>query len=628
MVGPEVVVGRIVADKYQILELLGRGGMANVWLARDERLGKLWAIKEIKPNTQGTRGEVFRQALVDEAHLMKRLDHPAIPRVVDIMDTGATTFVVMDYVEGAPLSAIMRRRGAPFGQDRVIAWGIQLCDVLGYLHALGPGIVYRDMKPSNVIVRDDGSVRLVDFGIALDLGGEGIGGETPVGTPGYAAPEQLPSAGVRRGFAARHAVLVDGRADVYALGATLYSLVSGHMPKLLRDGAGTERVSFAMRPIRAWDPSLSEGLERILLRATEPDPNDRYQTVGEMRYDLEHHMELTDQWRSAQRRRIAAVWHRAFASVACATLGIALLAGSAAISRSTYEGVMREAVAASRSASDDGPSEAERLARQAVALSPSSLEPYRLLLDIYESDYRLSDAEARRMQRAFGRSESLNKAPGYAQLCFDVGVCYLSYFGVEHAGGSVGNAAIESSRAALPWFEQALDACDAKEPGAVLPLSVVDERAAAAYCSVAGFFDEVSRAGREGRAAEGAYRSFWEALAHSIDRENSAPSAEKSTEGMRARLCQIGMEVICSPTYLAGLSRAGVGEDEVTQMLERIGTCLEGLGSFASLEEFQEVFGPVFAEIEEERLLVEQTMRSVYGNPVVLRGAEGNEEGI
>jgi serine/threonine-protein kinase len=121
MVETSVGVGRTVADKYQIIELLGKGGMSNVWLARDERLGKLWAIKEIKPNTSGAKGNAFRQALVDEAHLMKRLDHPAIPRVVDMLDTGTTVFVVMDYVEGRSLWHALRERGAPFDQKSVIS---------------------------------------------------------------------------------------------------------------------------------------------------------------------------------------------------------------------------------------------------------------------------------------------------------------------------------------------------------------------------------------------------------------------------------------------------------------------------------------------------------------------------
>ena len=140
MTGEETRVGSVVDEKYTIIDCLGRGGMANVWLARDDRLGKLWAIKEIKPNVIGSRGEVMRQALVAEADFMKRLDHPAIPRVVDIVDTGRTVFVVMDYVEGTSLAKLMRLRGGPFDQAQVIDWGIRT----GKLEA--PGYIEGDWR--------------------------------------------------------------------------------------------------------------------------------------------------------------------------------------------------------------------------------------------------------------------------------------------------------------------------------------------------------------------------------------------------------------------------------------------------------------------------------------------------
>ena len=149
----EAGIGRVVDNKYEIIAAIGKGGMSNVWLGRDRRLDKLWAIKEIKPNVAGRQGAANRQAIIDEANFMKRLDHPAIPRVVDIIDTGSSIFVVMDYVNGTALSKVLRQQGEPFEQEEVIDWGIQLCDVLGYLHTIHPPagypVVYRDLKPSN-----------------------------------------------------------------------------------------------------------------------------------------------------------------------------------------------------------------------------------------------------------------------------------------------------------------------------------------------------------------------------------------------------------------------------------------------------------------------------------------------
>ncbi len=116
-------IGRVIDNKYELIAALGKGGMSIVWLARDQRLDKLWAIKEVKPNAVGAQGKASRQAVVDEANFMKRLDHPAIPRVVDIIDDGQTVFVVMDYVNGCALSRMLRQQGEPFSQEDVIDWG-------------------------------------------------------------------------------------------------------------------------------------------------------------------------------------------------------------------------------------------------------------------------------------------------------------------------------------------------------------------------------------------------------------------------------------------------------------------------------------------------------------------------
>lgn len=617
MVGTTIGLGQTFADKYQIIDLIGVGGMANVWLARDERLGKLWAIKEIKPNTRGVQGEVFRQALIDEANLMKRLDHVAIPRVVDIMDTGKTTFVVMDYVEGQSLSAQLRAQKKPFDQKSVIAWGIQLCDVLGYLHSLGDGIVYRDMKPGNVIVREDQTVRLIDFGIAMDLSQGDDSTTRVVGTPGYAAPEQI-----RPREPGQCVEPIDGRADVYALGATLYTLVTGHIPKRTEDDGGAESVVFGIRPIREWNPKLSEGLERIILRATHVDPANRYQSMQEMRYDLEHHEVLTEEWRVAQKKKIVKVRRHALCACASFLLGMSCFAGSQALGRMSYQSVMHEAESASRMSPEGTVSEAEQLVQEARTLNPTSLDPYRLLLSIYKTDYCLSDDEARRLQRAFGQASSLGKEPGYAQLCFDVGICYLSYYGLQYRGGSVGNAAIVSANAAAPWFGRALAACEGDSSNAE-SLSPGDKATAEIYRTITEFYDEVTRAGKEGRTAEDSYRRFWEALKTILEHETSMPDAQKSAEGVRSRLCQVGSEVLSSPTYLAGMSRAGISKDEAEYMLAQIRLCLSSLDAFSTSDEFAEVFGPVFSEVQASLQLAERNIATVYGNPVAKESEEG-----
>lgn len=626
-------VGRLVGDKYQVIESLGKGGMSQVWLVRDQRLGKLWAIKEIGPNAGGSHGEVLRQAIIDEANFMKRLDHPAIPRVVDIMDAGDTAFVVMDYVEGRELNLVLRERGCPFAQEEVIGWGIQLCDVLGYLHQLEPAIVYRDMKPSNVMLRDDGTVKLVDFGIAMEcVPGRANDGRL-VGTPGYAPPEQIPQPMPWPPPKSLDPdVTIDARADVYALGTTLYSLVTGHVPKRVRDREGHEQVDFDLRPIREWDPRLSEGLERILVRATQRDPELRYQNMAQMRYDLEHYRELTQEWRDAQTQKMRS-YHRLLAStLSCLALGALLIGLGMRMRSSSYESCLRLAQSASRDSAGGEPSEAEQLLLRAIDIDAGRIEPFRELLEVYESDFRLTQEEDRRWRRAYAKAHDLERSEHFAQLCFDAGAAYLSYYGIELSGGSVGNACVASIDAAAPWFARALLACgegdgpDAGSDSGAGPsadgqlIDDADVRAARVYGVIASFYQAVTRAGREGKGATGEYRQFWDALAGSIAEQNAAVGADKCAEGVRVRLCQVAVEALCSTTYLRGFSRAGVAQQEAEALLGEVRACMRDLGDFAEASEYQEVYGPVLVEIDGGMGIAQTNIQNVYQNPVAQMG--------
>lgn len=612
-----VGAGRRIDNKYVLIEPLGAGGMATVWLARDERLGKLWAIKEIRQSTSSVHEAALRQAMIDEANFMKRLDHPAIPRVVDILDTGVSVFVVMDYVDGVELSKVMRRQGHPFAQEDVIGWGIQLCDVLGYLHSVQPPIVYRDMKPANIMLRDDGVVKLVDFGVSMEcVPGRNNDGRI-VGTPGYAAPEQLPHNMEHATVGALDPnVVIDGRADIYALGVTLYALVTGHTPRRASSDQAQDEQAFTLRPIREWNPQLSEGLERIILTATNPDPDLRYATVDAMRYDLEHFEQLSEEWRSAQRAKTKRFRAMVIATFCCLFAGIACLFAAQEVIRTSYEGCLLRAADASCVENEAGMSDAEALYAQALALSPKGMEAYRGLLGVYEYDFKLTEAEERRLRKAFAKVNDLADDPLFAQLCFDVGTCYLSYFGIDQSGGSVGNAALSSIDAAAPWFKRVVDQCDKAQGNTAPVINATDVRAAQSYSIIAEFHQNVARAGREGRSSSDEYASFWSSLSGCLATENALQGKEKSPEGVRVRLCQVAVESTASSTYLLGLSRAGVTEDQVKNLLGEVRACMDDVADFVSLEECRVVYGPVFEEIREGLVIADRTLRNVYESPV------------
>ena len=263
-------IGSVVDGKYKILNKIGQGGMSVVYLAMNERANKQWAIKEVRKDGV-TNFEVVKQGLVAEVDMLKKLNHPHLPSIIDVIDGEGSFLIVMDYIEGVSLNKKLKELGS-LSQDNVIEWGKQLCDVLGYLHSRTPPIIYREMKPANVMLRPDGEVMLIDFGTAREFKSTSVADTTCLGTQGYAAPEQFGGQGQ-----------TDARTDIYCLGATLYHLVTGHNPC---------EYPYEMYPIRQWNPALSSGLEQIILKCTQKNPNDRYQSCAELMYALEHYKDF------------------------------------------------------------------------------------------------------------------------------------------------------------------------------------------------------------------------------------------------------------------------------------------------------------------------------------------------
>lgn len=275
-------IGTLVDGKYRILDIVGQGGMSVVYLARNERANKSWAIKEVRKT--GTENlEVKQNSLIAETEMLKKLSHPYLPAIVDVIETEDTYLVVMDYIEGTDLNKVLKENGAQ-DQEKVIEWAKELCDVLGYLHTRTPPIIYRDLKPANVMLKPDGKITLIDFGTAREIKVKDAADTVSLGTRGYAAPEQF-------GANAK----TDARTDIYCLGATIYHLVTNHNPS-------TE--PYVMEPIRQRIPTLSGGLEKIILKCTQPRPQDRYQSCAELMYALEHYEKEDESHRKKQIRKL------------------------------------------------------------------------------------------------------------------------------------------------------------------------------------------------------------------------------------------------------------------------------------------------------------------------------------
>lgn len=267
--------GQLFDEKYKILNILGKGGMGKVYLAQNVKLGTLWAIKQVNKDPNSPVD------FLAEPNIMKKLNHPSLPRIFDIIENNECIYIILDYVEGVSLDIELKKVGT-FSEDVVVNWAKQICDVYIYLHELKPHpIIYRDMKPSNLMKLPDGSVKVIDFGIAREYKAESESDTQLLGTPGYAAPEQ-------KGLSQ-----TSERSDIFSLGVTLYHLVTGLGPR--------EILEF--KPIREINPSLSEGLEEILIKMLKAEPSERYQTARELLDDLVNIEKKSNAYRRARRKR-------------------------------------------------------------------------------------------------------------------------------------------------------------------------------------------------------------------------------------------------------------------------------------------------------------------------------------
>ncbi len=262
--------GTTLEDRYLILGMLGAGGMSSVYKGRDlhfPNVTKLVAVKEmVNLIADKSLHEMVVKNFEREADLLATLSHPAAPAIYDNFSHKRRSYLVMEFIDGDDLEAILAETNDFLPEDKVIGWAIELCDVLSYLHNIQPEpIIFRDIKPSNVMIDHHSHVRLIDFGIARNFqpGEKG----TMIGTEGYSPPEQY------RGEASP-------AGDVYALGATLHHLLTKRDPRV------EAPFSFAERPARSINPLISPEIEAVISTAIAYDPKDRYPSAMIMKEAL------------------------------------------------------------------------------------------------------------------------------------------------------------------------------------------------------------------------------------------------------------------------------------------------------------------------------------------------------
>lgn len=344
-----LTVGSVLDKKYEILREIGKGASSKVYLAMNSSLNQQWVIKEISHSI----GQKKMEQVEREAQLMMELDHPAIPRIVDILRYTDVTYIIMDYISGQTLHKVMKGNGKepmPQPQSVVLEWAKQIVDVMEYLHTRDTPIIYHDLKPGNLILKQpENNVKLIDFGEARKLvNGDAHGGGF---THEYASPEQQknlspiqkkdgtikyrrykdPLIGLH-GFGHENIVQnkSDQRSDIYCVGTTLYRLLTGKLPPELPEPVGSIRERFP-------ELDITSGMDNIIAKCTQINPDKRFQSMTELKEALMH-IETWDrdhlQKLFGRLRTFAAAF---FLSIALLVSGVVCNRMSARINQKNYD---------------------------------------------------------------------------------------------------------------------------------------------------------------------------------------------------------------------------------------------------------------------------------------------------
>ena len=401
--------------------------MSIVYLAMNERANKQWAIKEIRKDA-ATATKINLISIKTEIELLKKLKHPNLPSVIDIIDYDDSILIVMDYIEGNTLKKAVDEYG-PQPQEVVIEWAKQLCDVLGYLHSQNPPVIYRDLKPGNIMLKPDGTIVLIDFGTARKYNSENIDDTIPLGTRGYAAPEQFGGHGQ-----------TDARTDIYCLGTTIYHLVTGMNPN---------EPPYEIRNIRYWDESLSSGLEQIVAKCTQLDPEKRYQNTNELLFALVHYDELDETYRKKERAKLT-IFVITFVLAVLSSVGaFSSYSYAKHIKQQSYETLLEDAERGATTA------DTKDALINSITIDPSQVEAYISLIEnVYLLDENFSADEAAELRELLIRTSGkktyeqilAENIDSYSLFAYKLGLAY--YYSYEGEGNKQQSAY---------WFNKAIE---------------------------------------------------------------------------------------------------------------------------------------------------------------------------
>lgn len=490
--------GYVLEGKYRILSVIGRGGMSTVYLAVHERLNQKWAVKEISMEYCENYEMISRQ-LVVEADILKRLDHPGLPKIIDIIEKKNVIWMVMEFIEGKTLKEILNERERIDEKD-ILIWGKQLCEVLSYLHSRKPSIIYRDLKPSNIILKKTGRLVLIDFGTAREYCYKNnVCDVMYLGTKGYAAPEQYGGMGQ-----------TDERTDIYCLGVTLYSLLTGNSP---------EKSPYKVYPEKYWGQNISLEMKNLILKCIQLDPGKRYQNCKELAYAFSQIDYERQKRKITGRQKIVKFLILIMAGQLSLIFCIACKKVSASYKE---EAVMRYINIAEKR---DNKEEARRYYRQALELIPQEKLIYQSMIRyfIHPNHFQIEDAAIllELINTSYKEKTVIDifqkyNVEGYAEFSYQLGLGYFY---------DMGN--MTGKRASEKWFCEAISVADEQSDGEQFDKQ--KKKRAVLYAKIANYYNTFLLNGidQSGERENGDFMEFYKIL-HVLNQFEITETSEKS----------------------------------------------------------------------------------------------------
>lgn len=501
--------GSILNNEFQIIDIIGQGGMGVVYLAFNLRLRSTWAIKEVdKLKFENNKQKL--EEVRSEANLLARINHPTIPRVTDVIEkqNSRYLYIQQDYIDGKTLAEIIEDRARkqahkgikdPYTQRQFSLNSVkniarQLINTFIYLHTRKPAVLYRDLKPGNIMMNTSQHVYLIDFGIAFEMTPENLapGVKVGMGTAGYAAPEQY-------GQKPIHTL----QTDIFNFGRVLYELVTGYCPAPNQTENG--RIKHKELPlISELRPDIDEAMEEIIYTCMAEKLEDRYKSFQEVKYAFEHYDELGPSFRIKAKKQIKII------SLLGAT-SLLLLSGSAGAF--TYHYIQSNKQYNDMLAQVDVYNKVEDVVKL-IEQNPTIVKPYNRLIELYETNDNFTVKEEQELLKLITKNLSdLKKQPDFPELAYNIGLLYIFYF--KASDDVIKNKQLQMAQS-TNWFKYAIDG-HAKEA-----------ELAQIYYNIGNFNKDIVLAIKRGED-NGLYKDYFNNLSLLIDKtdQNKTPDLIK-----------------------------------------------------------------------------------------------------